>query len=94
MAYEINGNLTMATCLHMLKVAGMKALVRELDAIYELLTDTYFFTRERSFPIGGPFDNIFIDAFGLALNNAIIETKEAMYLMSVHGCILPFRGVG
>ncbi|ERN11876.1 hypothetical protein AMTR_s00020p00176110 [Amborella trichopoda] len=83
----------MATCPHMLKIAAMIAVVKELDVVRELLTDASFFTRERSFAVGGPSNNIFIDAFDLMLNKVVTETKEATYLMSVQGCILPFRFV-
>ncbi|ERN00395.1 hypothetical protein AMTR_s00104p00141150, partial [Amborella trichopoda] len=69
-------------------------MVREPDEVRELLTDASFFTRERPFSVGGPFDNIFIDACGLVRNKAITETKEALHLESIRGCILPFRGVG
>ncbi|ERM95480.1 hypothetical protein AMTR_s00008p00266590 [Amborella trichopoda] len=84
----------MTTCPHMLKIAKMKAVVREPDAVRELLTDTSFFACEIPFLVGSPSDNIFIDAFGLVLNKAVTDTREAMYLMSVRGCILPFRGLG
>ncbi|ERM98757.1 hypothetical protein AMTR_s00082p00133380 [Amborella trichopoda] len=83
LAYELNRNLATATCLHVLKIAGMKAIVREPDVVRELLTDASFFACERPFPIEHPSDNSFIDSFGLALNKAATETKEAMYLVSI-----------
>ncbi|ERN00442.1 hypothetical protein AMTR_s00100p00118360 [Amborella trichopoda] len=55
----------------------MKVVVRETDAVRELvIDDASFFARERPFHSGRPFDNIFIDSFGLALNKAVTETKR------------------
>ncbi|ERM98742.1 hypothetical protein AMTR_s00082p00091930 [Amborella trichopoda] len=67
-------------CRHMLKIAGMRAVVKEPDVACELLTNASFFTRGGPFPIGRPLDGIFIDTFSLALDKAIIEIGEAMYL--------------
>ncbi|ERN00466.1 hypothetical protein AMTR_s00100p00153140 [Amborella trichopoda] len=55
-AYELNGNIATARCPHMLKIVGMNAVVREPDVVRELLTGASFFTHERPFPVGGPFD--------------------------------------
>ncbi|ERN18159.1 hypothetical protein AMTR_s00054p00147360 [Amborella trichopoda] len=72
----------------------MRATVREPDAVCELLTDASFLAHGGPFRIGRPSDGIFIDAFGLALDKAVTETFEAMYLVRVRGCIIPFKGAG
>ncbi|ERN10626.1 hypothetical protein AMTR_s00028p00185730 [Amborella trichopoda] len=72
----------------------MRAVVREPDAVRELLTNASFFAREGPFPIGGPSNGIFINDFCLALDMAVTKTWEARYLASVRGCILSFWGLG
>ncbi|ERM93781.1 hypothetical protein AMTR_s00004p00270660 [Amborella trichopoda] len=76
----------------MLKVVGMRVVVREPDTVHGLLTDASFFAREGTFPYWLSLGGIFIDAFGLALNKAVTETREAMYVVSVRGCVLLFIG--
>ncbi|ERM93464.1 hypothetical protein AMTR_s00132p00058170 [Amborella trichopoda] len=72
----------------------MKAVHREPGEACRLLTKDTFFTKGNPFLMGGPSDKIFPNSFGKSLIMATTDTGEAMYLMGVRGCILPYRGGG
>ncbi|ERM96683.1 hypothetical protein AMTR_s00001p00272760 [Amborella trichopoda] len=72
----------------------MKAVFRGPGEARKLLIDISFFVSGCPFLVGGPINSVYIDAFGEIFDGWTMETKETMYLVSVRGCILPFRGVG
>ncbi|ERN10353.1 hypothetical protein AMTR_s00026p00072130 [Amborella trichopoda] len=76
----------------MLKIVGMKAVFRESEEARKLLIDASFFTSGSPLPVGGPTDNVYMDAFGEVFDGVTMETKEVMYLLSVRSCILMYRG--
>ncbi|ERN11818.1 hypothetical protein AMTR_s00020p00029440 [Amborella trichopoda] len=59
----------------------------------KILTMATFFTKGNPFPVGGPSDKVFLDGFGKSLDRPTMDTGEAMYLASVRGCILTYRGI-
>ncbi|ERN03573.1 hypothetical protein AMTR_s00042p00101940 [Amborella trichopoda] len=92
--YKTNESLTDAACPHMLRIVETKDVFRESGAACEFSISAPFFISGSPFSVGGPIDNVYIDFFCGVLSGVTTKTKEAMYLLSVRGCILRNRGMG
>ncbi|ERN02829.1 hypothetical protein AMTR_s00086p00145680 [Amborella trichopoda] len=76
----------------MLRITGMKVKVRGPGEAHRFLANISFFSHGSPFPVGGLTDQVYTDAFGKVFDKHTTETQEAMYLLIVRGCILPYRG--